>query len=164
MNGNLLGVGDTASWVLADFWVSLMLAVGLLLVRSFRPRVVLRASGPLAALHRKWAVRRSSSATMIPVLVWAFEANHFARVVEETHASVDPMMLLASMQVYLGGFCSLALIVGFDVLGRSLEARRFEQSLVGLPAGVILALGTVLVDWLLSQIGWWALIHHYLGR
>jgi len=164
MDEHLLGIGDTASWVLADFWLSLALGVVLLLIRAFRPRAGRRERGLLMRSRSQWTIRRSCSATTIPVLVWAFEANQFARVVEATHASVDSKMLLASMQVFLGSLCCLAFIVGFDLLGRFLEARRLDQPLVGLPTGVILVLGTVLADWLLSQIGWWALIHHHLGQ
>jgi len=164
MDEHLLGIGDTASWVLADFWLSLALAVVLLLIRAFRPRAGQGERGLLMRSRSQWTIRRSCSATTIPVLVWAFEANQFARVVEATHASVDSKMLLASMQVFLGSLCCLAFIVGFDLLGRFLEARRLDQPLVGLPTGVILVLGTVLADWLLSQIGWWALIHHHLGQ
>lgn len=158
MDGHLLGIAAVAGWVLADFWIGLALAAALLLLRALRRPGRLRARQLLSAARRRGAVRWSSSATTIPVLVWGLEANRFSRVVEATHASVEPKMLLASMQVFLGALCALVLIVALDLLGRFLEARRLDQPLVGLPTSVVLVLGTVLADWLLSQIGWWSLI------
>ncbi len=118
--------------------------------------------GLLVTERQKLAVAWSASASSIPVLVWAVEANSFARVVEATDASVTPGLLLASMQVFLGALCSLAVILGFDLLGRYLVARRTSLPLAPLPPIVILIVGTVLADWLLSQVGWWSLINHHL--
>jgi hypothetical protein len=163
MNGHLLGMPAMTTWVLADFWTSQALALVLLLARAAQGRRVAAGEGLLVTERQRLAIAWSASASSIPVLVWAVEANGLARVVEATDASVNPGLLLASMQVFLGALCSLALILGFDLLGRYLVARRTSLPLVSLPPVVILIVVTVLADWLLSQVGWWSLINHHLG-
>jgi len=71
-------------------------------------------------------------------------------------------MLLVSMQELLVAMCSLGVILGLDFLGRLYIARREASRLVGIPLIVVVVLGTVLGDWLLSQVGWWALITNHM--
>lgn len=158
MNGNLLDLSSTAAWVLKDFWLSLAISVVLLAIRAFKGSTSLGDQSQITAVHRDRVGRWSSSASAVPILFWALEANELQRLVYGTHASTQPVLLLASMQEILGAVVLVTVILGLDFLGRFLESQRRKQPIVPLPAGVALLLVLVLSDWLLSQIGWWALI------
>lgn len=164
MGGNLLDLGEATFWGLAETWASIALAMALLLLRVWTRSQKFETHDFVIGDLESLRLRRSASLTSIPFFEWSLEANHFVRVVEGTHASVDSDLLLASMQIFLGTFLALALVAGLDVLGRHLEARRLRQTVARPPTTVILVLGTVLMDWLVSQLGWWALIQDHVGR
>lgn len=160
MPGQGLSLFSTIGWAVSEFWLSLLISLSLLVFRLFRPVAPSPCWRPsLDSKRRRYLTTLAASATAVPVLVWALEANAFSRVVLATHASVSPRLLLTSMQVFLGGLLCLAVILAFDLLGRALQARRIsEPALSTFPASVLLLIGLVVIDWLLSEVGWWALL------
>jgi hypothetical protein len=75
---------------------------------------------------------------------------------------MQPKMLLASMQELLGALVLLVALLGLDVLGRFVESRRQGRMLASFPASALLVVATAIADWLLCEIGWWALIHEHI--
>lgn len=151
---------EVASWAISEFQVSAGTASAVLLLRILWRRTQLKPIRLLPGVHSRSLLLGSQWASTVPFLVWALEANSLSQVVMATHASVNPNLLLASMQLFLGGIFLLALIFILDIFGRGLQSAKFpEPRTAEVPLVVVFAVGTVLTDWLLSQVAWWALIH-----
>lgn len=160
MDLKLLDWREVATWAISEFRISAVTASAVLVVRMLWRRNRPPQVRFLPGIYSRSSHAASGWATTLPVLVWALEANSLSQVVQATHASVDPNLLLASMQLFLGGLLVLALILLLDVLGRAIYSPQpSAPSGTNVPLIILLALGAVVADWLLSQVGWWALIH-----
>jgi hypothetical protein len=159
MPGQLLTASEAVLWAVQEFWWSLVFALASLLYRISRPSSLI-GSGTNA--HTAWSLRSTgatATATALPLLVWGIEANSFSRVVSSTHASTSNTLLLASMQVFAGGLICLCVVITLDGIGRFVEAKKSGQAKpLVLSVPVLLLLGSVVIDWLMSEIAWWFLL------
>ena len=91
--------------------------------------------------------------TTLPFMVWALTVNRYMWFVADTHVSVYPDQLHFSMAEAALRILSVGPLLLFEYLGG--RARRDLYLPVLIVTVVIL---TVVMDWLLNEIGWWAFI------
>ena len=150
-------VRSVVSFTISFYGPALVAAAVVLIWRLARARSRQEYSGLLSE-HKEHSLRVFLRCTSwLPIGSWAWLANRHYVFVNDTHASIYPEQILASMQDLLGAIVLLFAVLALDAMGQALVARRHSLAIAppSISLSLLVVILLVMLDWIFLMYSWW---------